>query len=467
MGLQINTITLNMFLIQRQLIFYLFSILSWVPTSSCKLVCINNYIVGIVFCSMLSSEDNDKPGWEDLPEILLEEIYTYLTPKERHLASQVCATWYTGFYSPRVWETFVLEKRTLTRRRFNFFKGIQRELCPRKTQMCLYQVGRYFKKIHIKPLSDYYNLYEFLRILQAFLVFFDEYPMPLLKTFHYTFSCESYDISGRQTHGTGGKMLEGLKSLLEALQGIRFLTLNQLLLSTEDLEGVLEAVCNHCSETIARLEILDFSSNPYPLTEVVRFENLQTLVLGPHNVDDEVVILLAGTVLTELQLIQDRYTPETLPVSADAWRLVREMAPHMRVVLEINGRTKDELLLQPHAPVYKIVIATQTYKIKDSLIISVIYNYQTTLEMFAQKSLVRGARSFHDRCDAPVLSLVRNCPCLNTLIISERLSTMTLILLAEEGTLENLYVRRYTVIKRADWPHCSNWTTHILNRTRH
>jgi hypothetical protein len=45
---------------------------------------------------------------------------------------------------------------------------------------------------------------------------------------------------------------------------------------------------------------------------------MQTLVLGPHNVDDEVVLLLAGTVLTELQLVQDRYTCETAPVSADA-----------------------------------------------------------------------------------------------------------------------------------------------------
>lgn len=333
--------------------------------------------------------------------------------------------------------------------------------------MCLYQVGRYFKKIHVKPLSDYYNLYEFLRILQAFMVFFDEYPMPLLKTFHYTFSCESYDISGRQTHGTGGKMLEGLKSLLESLQGIRFLTLNQLLLSIDDLHGVLEAVCNHCSETIKRLEILDFSSNPYPLTEVVRFDNLQTLVVGPHNVDDEVVILLAGTALTELQLVQDRYTPEALPVSADAWRLVREMAPYLRVSLEINGRTKDELLLQPHAPVYKIVLATQTYKIKETLVTSVIYNYQSTLQVFAQKSLVRGARAFHDRCDAALLSLIRDCPHLNTLIVSERLSTMTLILLAEEGNLENLYVRRYALIKRADWPRCSNWTTDYHKGLKH
>ncbi|XP_076092508.1 uncharacterized protein LOC143063935 [Mytilus galloprovincialis] len=401
----------------------------------------------------------NQPGWEDLPEIVFEEIYSYLSPKQRHLASQVCSTWYAAFYSPRVWETFVLEKKSLTRRRFNFFKGIQRELCPRKTQMCLYQVGRYFKKMNIMPSIEYFNVYEFLRILQAFLSFYEDYPMPLLKTFHFIFACESFDISGRQIHGTGGKMLEGLKSLMEALRGVKYFTVNQLMLANDDLDGVLESVSKQCSQSIIRLEILDFSSSPYPLTAIVNcFENLQTLVLGPHNVDDEVVLLLAGTVLTELQLVQDRYTCDALPVSADAWRLVREMAPHLKVSLEISGRTKDELLIQPHAPVYKIVLATPTYRITDLLMTSVIYNYQSTLEIFAQKVFVRGSRAFHDRCDSSVLSLVRHCPKLHTLIVSERMSTMTVILLAEEGNLENLYVRRYALIKRADWPRCSNWT---------
>lgn len=410
----------------------------------------------------------DKPGWADLPEILLEEIYGYLTPKERHLASQVCSTWYDAFYSPRVWETFVFERKTLTRRKFNFFKGIQRELCPRKAQMCLYQVGRYFRKIRIKQLSDYYNLYEFLRILQAFLTFFEVYPMQLLKTFHFTFSCESYDISGKQIHGTGGKMLEGLKSLLASLQNIQNLTINQLLLANEDLEGVLEAISTHCHKSMKRLELLDFSINPYPLTDVTCFYNLQTLVIGPHNVDDEVVLLLAGTVLTELQLVQDRYTCDALPVSPDAWRLVKEMSPHLKVSLEIKGRTKEELLLQPHAPVYKIVLATQHHRITDNFISSVVYNYQTTLQVFAQKTLVRGSRSFHDRCDTTILTLKRHCPKLHTLIVSERISTMTAILLAIEGhILENFYVRRYALIKKADWPRCSDWTVEFHKGVKH
>ena len=80
-------------------------------------------------------EEEYEEGWKELPVILLEDIFVMLTPKQRHQASMVCRPWYEIFYSPRVWETFVLFERTLTRRRFNLYKGYQRELCPRKTQV--------------------------------------------------------------------------------------------------------------------------------------------------------------------------------------------------------------------------------------------------------------------------------------------------------------------------------------------
>ena len=90
-------------------------------------------------CLFTSDDDDDDyyedEGWKDLPVILLEDIFVLLTPKQRHLASMVCRPWYEIFYSPRVWETFILFETTLTRRRFNAYKGYQRELCPGKTQV--------------------------------------------------------------------------------------------------------------------------------------------------------------------------------------------------------------------------------------------------------------------------------------------------------------------------------------------
>lgn len=82
-------------------------------------------------------EEEDLDSWAYLPVILIEDIFTLLTPKERHQASMVCRQWYELFYSPRVWETFILLERTLTKKRFNLYKGYQRELCPSKTQVGL------------------------------------------------------------------------------------------------------------------------------------------------------------------------------------------------------------------------------------------------------------------------------------------------------------------------------------------
>ncbi|PVD35792.1 hypothetical protein C0Q70_02756 [Pomacea canaliculata] len=58
------------------------------------------------------------------------------------------------------------------------------------------RVGCFFKRIVVTPISDYYNLYEFLRVLAAFLAFYNDFPMPLLHTFRFTFACENRGMTG-------------------------------------------------------------------------------------------------------------------------------------------------------------------------------------------------------------------------------------------------------------------------------
>ena len=48
----------------------------------------------INFLSHVSSSEVKTMGWEDLPTILLEEIFSYLSLTHRYYASQVCRTWY-------------------------------------------------------------------------------------------------------------------------------------------------------------------------------------------------------------------------------------------------------------------------------------------------------------------------------------------------------------------------------------
>ncbi|KAK3102902.1 hypothetical protein FSP39_014811 [Pinctada imbricata] len=331
-------------------------------------------------------DTDDDYGWADLPQILLEDILTMLDPRRRHVASQVCRAWYQAFYAPRVWETFVLKGRVLTRKKFNFFKGYQIELCPRKTQICLHRVGHLFKRIIVTPIHNFYNLFEFLRILSAYLGFFEDFPMPLLNTFHFTFACET-------------------RGLQEPLY--------------------------------------------------------MKLIISPQHVNEEVVIMLGTSGLTELHLVQGRYTCDFQHVSDEAWRLLKQMSPYFRVSLEIRGHTKSKLCLQPHAPVREIVYDTPYAQFDNETAISVVHYYHETLQHFVQKRLPRshGSRSFHNRSDTALIMLARKCPNLQTIVVQERISTATAILIAMEAkSLKRYVVRQNGLIKRADWPKDCQWS---------
>lgn len=403
--------------------------------------------------------DDIESSWEDLPDILLEDIFVLLEPRHRHEASQACIRWYETFYAPRVWEHFTLKGNFLKKRRYYAHKGYQRETCPRKTQICLHQVGYLFKKITITPIHDFQHVYEFIRILRAYLGYFDEFPMPLLRTFHFTFTCETRGITGVILHGTGGKMMEELRHLLRNMKLLKDLKLNNLMLDDAEVEGLFEAIAYNCSDTLETMEILNFTKDPYPILDITLFNNIHTLRTSPQHLDDEVIIILASSSVSNLHIIQGRYTCNTDSVSDDAWRLVKQMAPYFRVTLEVRGHTKTPLILQPHAPVNRIVYDSPNLKFPHETAVWIVHYYHDTLEYFAQKRLPRthGPRTFHDRGDAAFLMLARSCPKLHTLIISERISTATAILIAKsKPSLEKFIVRQNGLLKRCDGPKSDN-----------
>ncbi|KAL8616012.1 hypothetical protein ACOMHN_014974 [Nucella lapillus] len=408
-------------------------------------------------------------GWRALPAILLEDIFAMLTPKQRHQASMVCRPWYDIFYSPRVWHSFVLWERTLTKRRFNLYKGYQRELCPRKTQVCLMRVGCYIRHITVTAISDYYNLYEFLRVLSSFLTFHPTFPMPLLTSFHFTFACESRGVNGTAIIGTGGNILSKLKDLVCSMQGLKHLTLNQLLLEIEEVQGLLAAAACSSAETLQCLELLNCSKVPVPMCEVSQFPHLLTLTVSPQHLSEEMVLLLGGTQLLQLHVLQDAYTCACGPVSPGAWKLFRDMAPEKRVFLEVQGRTKTPLLIQPHAPVRGVVIRTPYHQLTAELLLSLLEHYTKSLEYFVQEGLPRthGSRKFPDRADERLMRLVQGCPRLHTLVIRERLSLATMLLLGKEGgTLRSLTLRKNALLKKCEWPQARAWTDDFYRRLR-
>jgi len=70
--------------------------------------------------------------------------------------------------------------------------------------MCLEKVGSFLHTIQVEPVNEFYNLYEFLRILNVFLEFDqDDAPLQSLTNFYFTFCCESREQSDVFFYGTG------------------------------------------------------------------------------------------------------------------------------------------------------------------------------------------------------------------------------------------------------------------------
>ncbi|GIX88125.1 f-box domain-containing protein [Caerostris extrusa] len=207
--------------------------------------------------------DHCYSNWNILPDILLEDIFSRLTIRERYYASQVCRNWNRLFYSKRIWETFILGDKTLTRRKFNYYMGDQYVLDHHRTQLCLHRIARGIRKLIITPMENFYNLYEFMTILSYFCENFES--LHMIRTFDFTFGCElSPEVAQdrNKVFGTGGKLLEALKRLMDDLKGLRRLSLQDLLLEKIEARCLLDDVAYNCCESLRTLRLVNCSKEP-------------------------------------------------------------------------------------------------------------------------------------------------------------------------------------------------------------
>ena len=195
--------------------------------------------------------------------------------------------------------------------------------------------------------------------------------------------------------------------------------------------------------------------------QVCLFPNLERLTLSSQHMSEEVVLMLAGAGLPHLTLTQDQYTTDALTLPYHVWKEARALAPHLKVALECRGKSNQEILIQERAPVYEVVYDTPYSEVSPLTVLSLIEHYGHTLEVYAHKGLPRrhGSRSFHDRVDSSIVLLIRNCKNIHTLVIRDRISSCTLLILATEAKkLQKLHVRRNAILKRFDWPKSDGWS---------
>ncbi|XP_066992676.2 uncharacterized protein [Anabrus simplex] len=338
-----------------------------------------------------------------------------------------------------------------------------------RTHMCLQSIGRNIRHLVFEPMLNFYNLYEFIKMLSYFAESHDHEKLvigPKIRSLKFTFPCHmAAQEEQAQVYGTGGRLLEAIKELLGNLGSLRRLELVDLMLERSEAQHLLDEVCSLCYLTLHYLIVVNTTKMEYQLLHVGVFLNLKVLVISPQNLGEDLVQLLSYTALRHLHIVQNRYTPNEVvlikPISARIWRQCRENNPQLSVHFEMDGVRNRDVTWQQNAPVRSIMYDCPHFKLLSESILTAIDLYRADLWVYGHQSLPRyhQPESFHERVDSLLLLLCRQCPYLHTLVICERISTSTVLLIARSASnLRYLYVRRNAVILECDWPWSPEWS---------
>ncbi|XP_058065276.1 uncharacterized protein LOC131214943 [Anopheles bellator] len=423
--------------------------------------------------------------WSNLPDHILERIFSHLTLKERYYASLTCYGWYRAFYLPHVWSSFLVEDATLGRMKYNYYSGWQPVLDHSRLQSCLLSVGQLIRGLDFRPQVSFNNMFQFMSLISWAMEQNARGPTGCpaewvgcgsrIRSLHYLFPCNmaySEDPESIKLFGTGGQLLAALKRLMYCLTNLTSLSLVDLMLERYEANHLLDEVLESCCLVLRRLCLVNVTSVHCPIMHIGLFLNLQVLVVSPQSLDDDVLALLADSKVKHLTLLQNRYTPPALaisPCSAKAWLSVRRDNPRLRVHLRVESTSNALILLQPEAPVSSMIYQTPKTKITSHQLVAAVDSYKYTLTIYGHEQFLVGEKgstktafleaSFEDRPDSLLVLLVRSCPALNTLMIRECISTATLLLIARTAhNLRHLYIARTLVKVGCDWPRNPDWT---------
>lgn len=421
-------------------------------------------------CVLNESEGSSQ--WDNLPDLLIEDIFSYLSIGERYYASMTCKNWHRAFYLRRVWSNFLVEDNTLCRRKFNYYSGWNYVLDHMRTQNCFTRVGRYFRGLEFVPIQNFNNMFQFMTLL-TFNIQQSRRPNcdseyyevgQHITSFKYIFPC---NMAMRETDdvklfGTGGQLLKTLKTLLYELNRLRSLKLIDLMLERFEAKHLLDEVLESCNFVLQELYLINVTNTHCPIMHTGLFFNLKVLVISPQNLDDDVLQLLSSTALKHLHIFQNNYSPTTpAACSAKAWKQLRKENPKIKVHLRIETSSNADITLQPNAPVYSVTYRTGKNQITSAKLIKIVDLYKHTLTSYGHELLPKYScpKSFHNRIDSLLVLMARQCPNLTSLTIREKVSTATLLLLAKAGiNLRFFHVRQKAIVQKCDWPRNPDWS---------
>lgn len=416
-------------------------------------------------------DDERNLTWNDLPDLLLEEIFAYLSLRERFFASLMCKHWYRAFYLKRVWSNFQVDDDTFFHHKFNSHS----DWTPThhmRTQMCLTRIGRFIKGLEFKPTHNFNSMYQFMTLLTFNI---QQSRKPLCESEHhevgkritslrYKFPCNMAlrENGDMKLFGTGGQLLKALKALLYEIHALKTLKLIDLMLERYEAKHLFDKVLESCNMTLKTLCLINLTNTHCPILHTGLFFNLKVLIISPQNLDDDVLQLLSSTALKHFHILQNKYSPTTpAACSSKAWKQLRTDNPKIKVHLRIESSTNGDITFQPNAPVYSITYRTPKNRITSEKIIKIVDMYKYTLTCYGHELIPKYTcpKSFHNRIDSFLVLMAQQASNLNSLTIREKVSTATLLLLAKSAiNLKFFNVRRNAIVQKCDWPKNSEWT---------
>eukprot|EP00095_Tigriopus_kingsejongensis_P000406 maker-scaffold19_size710362-snap-gene-4.16 protein:Tk00406 transcript:maker-scaffold19_size710362-snap-gene-4.16-mRNA-1 annotation:"hypothetical protein L798_10119" len=409
------------------------------------------------------AENPGQSQWAYIPDLILEQIFKYLPIRSKISAALACKLWSRCIKCRSVWSDLVFYDNTMSRTRYNFAGKVYEDVLDTVTASnALNKISHKLRQISFLPKVNLHNTCVFQRLMTKFCE--RQGSLPDIERFSYTFPCDFARKSNEvDIYGTGGMILQDMKALLNFFPGLKKLELIDLELDGVDAAHVLDEVSTVCAENITNLVVVNPSRRPYSLLAVSTFVNLRSLTISPHNLGDDLAECIGDMPrLRNLIILTNQYT-ECIPTPVDyrVWKQTRKTNPRLRVHLMTEGKHSKEITFQTRAPVKSVVYDTPYTRVSNFAINIVVEMYRTDLECYAHKRLPRFpmAKSFFDRPDTSYLFLVRQCPYLHTLMIRERISSATVLLIAYTGkNLRYLHVRRNAIVLRCEWPKNPDWS---------
>lgn len=370
----------------------------------------------------------------------MEIIFSYLSFEHRYYCSLVCRRWYHAFHLPRVWSTFVFRDRLLSRRKYNLYMGWQYTLDHYRTHIFMSKFAKHIQTLVFSPMLNFFSLFGVMNMLGHF----SERNCNFLSQVHtlkFTFSCDMADRTENAIYGTGGQMLKALQDLMDNLEGLCHVELINLLLESSEALYFLDGLCNNCSTKLHSLTLINTTKRPCQLLHPGVFLNLKLLYISPQNLGPDLIWLISHTRLRHLHIVQNTYTEWGVSVDAKVWINMVKQSRQIKVHLSSTGKPKNEIIWQERAPVSSILYESpyskvtrelittylqilhvcslnQFIQVSPSSVLTIIDLYRNTLETYGHLGQPRfhTSRSFVDRIDSAMITLVKECHKLHTLV---------------------------------------------------